>query len=59
MKPVTITVQHACKYSGLCHSTIYNLINAKKIESCTVGRRRLIIVSSLDRLLGLEDRRAA
>ena len=59
MKPRTMTVQHACKYSGVCHSTIYNLIKAKKIESCTVGRRRLIVVSSLDRLLGLEDCQAA
>ena len=30
-----------------------------KLESRTVGRRRLIVVSSLDRLLGLEDRQAA
>jgi len=59
MKPVTITISRACEYSGLCRSTMYNLINDARLESRTVGRRRLIVVSSLDRLLGLEDLQAA
>jgi hypothetical protein len=34
-------------------------MRSNKIESRTVGRRRLIVVASLDRLLGLEEREAA
>lgn len=59
MKQATITIAQACRYSGLCRSTFYNLMRSNKIESRTVGRRRLIVVASLDRLLGLEEREAA
>lgn len=56
MNPATVTVSNACTYSNLCKSTLYNLIREGKLESRTVGRRRLIVVSSLDRLLGLDER---
>lgn len=59
LTPATVTVSNACTYSNLCRSTLYNLMRDGKLESRTVGRRRLIVVSSLDRLLGLEDRQAA
>ena len=59
VKPATVTVPNACTYSNLCRSTLYNLMRDGKLESRTVGRRRLIVVASLDRLLGLEEREAA
>lgn len=51
MKPVTMTIQKACEYSGLSKSTIYNLVNARKLTVIKVGKRTLVTISSLDALL--------
>ena len=55
MKPVTITIRKACEYSGLSKSTIYNLINAKKLVVVKVGKRTLITTASIDAMLGLAE----
>lgn len=58
VRPATITVSQACDYSGLSRSTLYNLMNGhngQQLESRLVGRRRLIVVDSLDELLGLNN----
>jgi len=49
--PLTIALQRAAEASGLSVRTLYNLIGAGKLESVTVGRRRLVIVKSLEELL--------
>jgi excisionase family DNA binding protein len=50
-KPLTLTLQRAAETSGLSVRTLYNLIGSKKLESVTVGKRRLVIVESLEKLL--------
>jgi hypothetical protein len=53
-KPLTVTVATARKISGLGNTTIWALIKARKLESTSVGRRRLIVYRSLEKLLSPE-----
>ena len=55
MKPVTMTIKGACSYSGLSKSTLYNLVNAKKLEIRKVGKRTLITTASIENVLGLSE----
>lgn len=48
---LTATIKEACEITGLGKTTLYNLIATKRVESTTVGRRRLIRMDSLERLL--------
>jgi excisionase family DNA binding protein len=50
-RPLTVTVSTAKKISGLGNTTIWALIKARKLESINVGRRRLIVYASLEKLL--------
>lgn len=59
MRQATMTIQDACRYSGLSRSTLYNLIREQSLSSRTVGRRRLIVRESLDELLGLTAEKEA
>jgi excisionase family DNA binding protein len=52
-EPLTVTVREAARLTGLCKSTIHNLISAKKLAATKVGTRRLVVYSSLKKLLGL------
>ena len=47
-EPISVTVSDACKLTGVCRSTIYNLIAAHKLIMIKVGRRSLIRYSSLN-----------
>jgi excisionase family DNA binding protein len=49
--PLAVTVQRARELSGLGNTTIYALIRDKKLETVTVGRRRLVLFKSLESLL--------
>ena len=51
---LTTTIAHACKAAGLGRTKLYELINEGRIETVRIGRRRLIKVSSLKRLLGVD-----
>jgi excisionase family DNA binding protein len=48
---ITATNQEACAMSGLGRTTLYSLIGQNKIDTVTVGRRRLVKVDSLKALL--------
>jgi excisionase family DNA binding protein len=48
---ITATVREACQMTGLGKTKLYELIANGKIETTTVGRRRLINVESLRRLV--------
>ena len=50
-KPLTVTVATARKISGLGNTTIWQLIKNGKLETVHVGRRRLVVYSSLQKLL--------
>ncbi len=52
MVPLTITVQDACRSTGLGRTTIYALIAAGKLEACKAGARTLIRTASLERYIG-------
>lgn len=48
---LTCSVAEACSAIGLSRAMIYQLIAGGAVESLTIGRRRLIRVPSLKRLL--------
>jgi hypothetical protein len=50
-KPLTVTVAMAREISGLGNTTIWALIKSGRLESTSVGRRRLIVYYSLEKLL--------
>lgn len=47
----TLRMSDATQYSGLGRTTIYTAIDAGKIETTKIGKRRLIFRESLDRFL--------
>ncbi len=52
--PLAVTVQRARELTGLGNTTLYALIRDKKLETVTVGRRRLVLFKSLESLLQSE-----
>jgi hypothetical protein len=50
-KPLTVTVAMARDISGLGNTTLWALIKSGRLESTCVGRRRLIVYCSLEKLL--------
>lgn len=50
LKPITVTVDNAIKISGLGRTKLYELINQGKLKTTTIGRRRLVVYSSLEEL---------
>lgn len=54
MEQVAIPVSEFCRVTGLGRTKAYELINSKKIKSVLIGRRRLVLVSSIRRLLSEE-----
>jgi len=51
VNPITITIPTARRISGLGATTIWSLIKDRKLETVSVGRRRLILYRSLEKLL--------
>ena len=51
LEPITYSVEEALAVSGLKRTRLYELIAQRKIDSVTIGRRRLINAESLRRLL--------
>ena len=50
-KPLAVTIKRARALSGLGHTTLWKLISDGELETARVGRRRLVIYRSLERLL--------
>ena len=48
---LTCTIAEACDATGLGRTKLYELIGAGKIATTSVGRRRLVIVRSLQELV--------
>jgi len=51
LDPLTVTVSTAVKLTGLGRTKIWEMLKVGKVESVRVGRRRLVVYSSLKRLL--------
>jgi Helix-turn-helix domain len=52
---LTCTITDACEATGLGRTKLYGLIGSGDVETATIGRRRLVKVRSLRRLLKMED----
>ena len=50
-KPLSVRIRTGCDLTGLSHTTIWKLIGNGTLETVSVGRRRLIKYSSLERLV--------
>ena len=51
MKPITIDLHDAQAVSGLGRSTLYRLMDAGEISFVKIGKRRLIVLASLEQRL--------
>ncbi len=49
---ISVGIDNAAKLTGLSRSRIYELMGEGKVRSVHIGRRRLVLVSSLRELLG-------
>jgi excisionase family DNA binding protein len=49
---ISVSIEDAAILTGLSRSRIYELIDANEIRSIHIGRRHLVLVSSLLELLG-------
>ncbi len=54
---LTCSVAEASKAVGLSRSKLYELMSGGEVQSVTIGRRRLVSVSSLMRLTGTQQPR--
>jgi excisionase family DNA binding protein len=52
---LTCSVAEASQAIGLSRSKIYELMSGGEVQSVTIGRRRLVSVSSLFRLTGQQS----
>ena len=50
-KPMAVPVNSACALTGLGRTSIYKLIGDGALTSVSIGRRRLILMASIERLL--------
>jgi excisionase family DNA binding protein len=50
-KPVTLTINSTCDATGLSRTTIYGLINQGRLKTIAIGRRRLVVYSSIEALM--------
>jgi len=52
---LTCTIDEACQATGLGRTKLYELIGNERLRTTTIGRRRLVLVSSLLQLLQPES----
>jgi excisionase family DNA binding protein len=50
------TVEEACEVTGLGRTKLYELIGDGRLDTTTIGRRRLVLVRSLLALLAAADK---
>lgn len=55
MQQITCSVDEAAKALGIGRVTLYKYINDGTLQSARVGKRRLIHVDSIRRLIGAEQ----
>ena len=56
--PLSYSIPDAAQAIGVGRSTIYELLNAGRIQSVHIGKRRLVLADSLKALLDDADQRA-
>ena len=50
-KPVSTTIDDACHITGLGRTKVYELIGEGKLKAVAIGRRRLVLYSSIEELI--------
>ena len=50
-KPLTVTIPTTQRLLGLGHTTVYTLIDDGRLKTIRIGRRRLVVYSSIEELL--------
>jgi excisionase family DNA binding protein len=50
-KPLAVPVKRACKLMGVGNTTMWGLIKAGRVKTICIGRRRLVVYTSLESLL--------
>jgi excisionase family DNA binding protein len=50
-KPVSATVDDTCRITGLGRTKIYELIAEGRLKTVAIGRRRLVLYSSIEDLI--------
>ncbi len=48
---ISCTIDEACQATGIGRTKLYEEISAGRVETTTIGRRRLVMVPSLLRLV--------
>jgi excisionase family DNA binding protein len=51
MRPLAVTVRRACDITGLGNTSIYELIKEGRLQTRKIGRRTLVLYSSLEALV--------
>jgi hypothetical protein len=54
-KPITVTIADARRLSGIGNTKLWELIKDGKVDTVSIGRRRLVVLASLERLLTPES----
>jgi excisionase family DNA binding protein len=49
LKPIAISVAEACKVCGIGKTTLYRMLQDGLLESRLIGRKRVVIVESIER----------
>ncbi len=50
-KPLSTTIDDTCRITGLGRTKVYELIAEGKLKTATIGRRRLVMYSSIEALV--------
>jgi hypothetical protein len=51
LRPLAVTVSMACRLSGVGTTSMWALIRDKHVATIKIGRRRLVLFASLERLV--------
>lgn len=51
VQPITVRIPDVMDMTGLCRSTVYDLIASGEIEAAKVGRSTVVFVKSLEQFL--------
>jgi excisionase family DNA binding protein len=54
VRPLAVPVKTVCKLVGVGNTTMWALIKAGRVKTVSIGRRRLVIYSSLESLLAAD-----
>jgi excisionase family DNA binding protein len=57
MTPIALTVADTVKLLGVGKTTIYRLLSEERLSAIKIGRRTLILMASIENLIGSEQAR--